>query len=349
MRILALIAIAFFALPLSGNEILIPIAGSIGVFRTDARIFNPSFTDTITVEAYLLDVGNVDNSAATRTNISLAPREMRVLDDVVSSLFGKAGILAGIRLVSQDEIRATARVYAQTADGTLGQFIVGTPLENALTRGVLLQLEVSPAFRTNVGLLNAEGTMDANVTLRLFDRNNNEVKSIPLTLEPHGVIGPTSIVTLFESPAGDLTDAWISFESDKPVVIYGSVVDEKTTDQTFVPAVSDPGVPPVAPPEKVFEISAFQFEYGVTPVSGGGTGSGDRFEVNVGDRVTLHITAQDVTHGFSMGPYVNSRTLNPGQSVTVQFDATTPGQFTFFCTVVCGGGHGSMSGVMTVK
>jgi hypothetical protein len=42
-------------------------------------------------------------------------------------------------------------------------------------------------------------------------------------------------------------------------------------------------------------------------------------------------------------------TINDDDTVTVSFDATQSGNFTFFCTVSCGSGHGSMNGRMTVN
>jgi hypothetical protein len=114
MRSLLVAALILLASPLRGADVLIPIAGSVGVFRTDARVFNPSYTDTITVRASLLPVGNIDNSGVAPIEIMVAPREMRVYDDVVSSLFGSAG-LAGIRFSSASDLGATARIFADNA------------------------------------------------------------------------------------------------------------------------------------------------------------------------------------------------------------------------------------------
>lgn len=97
---------------------------------------------------------------------------------------------------------------------------------------------------------------------------------------------------------------------------------------------------------RAFTLTAHQFSYDVTPLP---------FEVNVGDVVTLTIDASDdgnsgSGHGFAMQTYFDDAplTLHPGNPQTVQFTAHTPGEFIYFCTRVCGSGHGSMDGVFRV-
>lgn len=329
------------------KDVYVPIAGSVGVFRTDLRAFNPSYTKAITVQAYLLPVGNVDNSAVTPVSFEIPARQQKVYDDVVASLFNASG-LAGIRFSSEDDFAATARIYAQASNGTLGQFEVGVDSAAALTKGVILQLKSNAAFRTNIGFQNTEASA-ATVALTLYGKNNAVVKETTLTIQPRGVVAPTEIGAIMGGGiAADLSDCWLAFDSNRALAAYGSVVDNGTTDQTFVPAVADSGVKPPSQATKEFNITARQFQYTITPV-GGGSATTDAFTVNKGDKVVLHISADDVTHGFSMFPYVSSRTLNPGQTVTVTFDAVEAGSFTFFCTVTCGSGHGGMNGTMTVN
>jgi cytochrome c oxidase subunit 2 len=320
------------------------------VFRTDARVFNPSYTDAITIEASLLPAGNIDNSAVPPIEITVAPREMKVYDDVVSSLFSATG-LAGIRFSSGSDLGATARIFADNAPGTLGQFVVGTPVGSALTKGVLIQLKSSDAFRTNVGFLNPSASSDANVTFRLHDKSNNEVASTTQIVRPFGVVSPTAVTLLFPGVTADLSDCWVSFESDQPVLVYGSVVDNLTTDPTFVPAIPDTGVKPPQQVVKEFLVEAFQFDYTVVPT--GGSPTGDQIVVKKGDHVRLILTAADngegSGHGFSMFPFVSSRNLSVGVETVVEFVASESGTFTFFCTIICGSGHNSMRGTMTVQ
>jgi len=346
----SLIILAIAALPLGAAEVFIPIAGSVGVFSTDARVFNPSYTDTITIEASLLPVGNIDNSGVPPVEITVAPREMKIYDDVVTSLFGGTG-LAGIRFASGSDLGATARIFANEAAGTLGQFVVGVPVESALQKGVLIQLKSSTTFRTNVGFMNPSVGADANITFRLYDKTNTEVASTTQIVKPFGVVSPTNVTSLFPGVSADLSDCWVAFDSDTPVIVYGSVIDNRTTDPTYVPAIADSGEMPPQPTVKEFRVEAFQFDYTVTPT--GGSPTSDQIVVKQGDQVRLILTASDNGqgngHGFQMSPFVSSRTLHPGQETVVEFTASQSGTFTFFCTVVCGGGHSTMRGTMTVQ
>src|SRR5438132_2381148 len=86
------------------KDVFLSIGGSVGVFRTDMRIFNPSSTKDIQVQAYYLPRGLTgppftDNSAVQPLTITVPKRQMLLYDDVVSSLF-HAGDIGAIRLKS---------------------------------------------------------------------------------------------------------------------------------------------------------------------------------------------------------------------------------------------------------
>lgn len=347
LTLVAILVVSVLAPVTEAKDVYVPIAGSVGVFRTDARVFNPSYTKAITVQAYLLPTGNIDNAGVTPISFDVPARQMKVYDDVVSTLFSATG-LAGLRFSSPDDFAVTARIYAQASNGKLGQFEVGIASDEALTKGAILQLKSHTDNRTNVGFQNTEASA-ATVALTLYGKDNAVAKTSTLTIQPRGVVAPTEVTALMGGGiTADLSDCWLSFESDRALAAYGSVVDNGTTDPTFVPAVADSGVKPPSQAIKEFNITARTFAYTITPV-GGGASTTDAFTVNKGDKVILNITAQDVTHGFSMSPYVTSRSLNPGTTVRVEFDAIQSGNFTFICTVSCGTGHGGMNGVMTVN
>ena len=72
-------------------------------------------------------------------------------------------------------------------------------------------------------------------------------------------------------------------------------------------------------------------------------------EVNKGDKVILDIESIDVAHGVSISEFGVREYLNPGKSITVEFIADKSGEFTFFCNVYCGDGHGNMRGRLIVN
>lgn len=89
---------------------------------------------------------------------------------------------------------------------------------------------------------------------------------------------------------------------------------------------------------KIFEITAEQFSF-----------EPDTITVKKGDDVRLIITSIDVIHGFRIEEFGIDETLEPGKTVIVEFTADKTGAFTFYCTVYCGSGHGSMRGRLVVE
>lgn len=224
----------------AASDAILAISGSVGVFRSDMRVFNPSYTKDIQVQAYLLPAGNIDNTGVQPTTILVPKRQMVVYDDVVASLFHGGG-LAAIRLKSDDDFAATQRIYADTGGGTLGQFLHAVDIAAAKRQGLMLQLKISAAFRTNIGVVNPSAA-PATVTWRVYGRTNAAVGNGRTdTLQPFAVIAPQSVAAYFNTGAADLSDGWISFTSDRPIIAYASVVDNATTDPTYVEMLEDVG------------------------------------------------------------------------------------------------------------
>lgn len=256
------------------KDVYLSIGGSAGKFRTDARIFNPSYEKVITITARYLPAGNGDNSGVTPKTITVDKRTMAVYDDVVQSLFGGGAPLGAIRLTCEDDFVATQRIFADESagpqNGTLGQFVPGLDVATAIRKGVLVQLRQNGAggqkgtFRTNLGGVNPNASV-ASVTFKLYDRNNVLAASVPFALQPFGVFGPSNIAGFFGNPAKDLNNCWIAFESDQPVFVYASVLDNGSEDPTFVPAAIDTGVAPATPEITTVTIVAEDFRFLVTP------------------------------------------------------------------------------------
>jgi len=97
---------------------------------------------------------------------------------------------------------------------------------------------------------------------------------------------------------------------------------------------------------KVFNVTArqFQFDFSPSPVV-----------INQGDNVTLTISVpandgSDFGHGFFLENYMQAGVnISKGKSIQVQFIASTPGTFTYICTLTCGALHSNMFGTLTVN
>lgn len=70
--------------------------------------------------------------------------------------------------------------------------------------------------------------------------------------------------------------------------------------------------------------------------------------VKRGQNVRRKITSQDVTCGFALPDFGINEVLNPGEKITVEFQASKAGEFDFFCSVSCGSGHAGMRSKLIV-
>lgn len=79
----------------------------------------------------------------------------------------------------------------------------------------------------------------------------------------------------------------------------------------------------------------------------------EHVEIKQGDHVTWHLTnverAYDATHGFSIPAYNINVSLEPGEHVTIEFEADQAGVFSYYCTEFCSALHLEMTGYLLVE
>ena len=91
-------------------------------------------------------------------------------------------------------------------------------------------------------------------------------------------------------------------------------------------------------PTEVVDVAARQFAY-----------SPGVIRLRQGATVHLVLAAEDVTHGFLLEGYGASLTAMPGKPVTLDFVASRPGRYRFYCNRVCGQLHPFMVGELIVE
>lgn len=348
-RLLLCLALLGFATNGFSKDVYLAIAGTVNNFHTDARIFNPSTTKDITVQAYFLPTGSSTNASVQPVSITIPKRSQKTYDDVVTAIFNASG-LGAIRLSSDDDFVATSRIYAITGPGTLGQFVQGMDSTTTIKNGVLIQAKsTGSAYRTNLGAMNPTSTT-ANITWRLYDKNNAPIGAAKNdTLPPYGSFGPTNITTYFGTGTTDLSDAWIGFTSDQGLFAYISVLDSGTTDPTYIPASADSGAGAASGNAKVFTVTTKDFAITISPLPTG---------LSVGDLVRFDIVGQNREHGFELiGPdgsvLIDDTHVQPNQAaISKTFSITQMGTYLYTCTIAtCGTGspgHADMVGTFAV-
>jgi hypothetical protein len=228
------------ASPPSGTVLTIPVvahlAGLAGTFfRTDLRVFNP---EPRTVDVTLAFTPS--NTASEETAVvSLDPREILRLDDVVSTIFGRDAARGSLQLrmaSSHSAIRAISRTYNSTASGTYGQFIEAEDWRESSGSfwdriRVVTHLAKSDAFRSNVGFVEVMG-VDADLDLELVASDGSiNTGSITVPAGTH-----LQINDVFQALGAEPTSAAalvVRHAGEARVFAYGSVVDNLSSDPIY--------------------------------------------------------------------------------------------------------------------
>ena len=110
--------------------------------------------------------------------------------------------------------------------------------------------------------------------------------------------------------------------------------------ETPAPGQTDVEEMVVAPASSVKEFDMIAKKWDFTPST---------ITVSEGDAVKLNIENIDAPHGFMLTEFGVNERLEPGKTTTVEFTADKAGEYTFFCNVPCGRGHGGMNGKLIVE
>jgi hypothetical protein len=252
----------------ASGTVLLPAAASLpGVggayFRSDLRVFNPYSEATEVTARYRCSTGPCPTTPAVAT-FTLAPREMRIFDDAVATLFAAPGTLGAVEF--SGDIYVDSRLYTPSrTEPSLGMYLPGGRLEELdETEAIVTSLSHSPdaasGFRTNVGVYNPFlSPQDVSVTIH--SPGGAAIGSFSLT-----VPGKTLLQTNAFGAAGisqAVADAYAIVRTDGfGVVSYAAVADNRSQDPVFIPARRNAGA----------------FGVGEIPARfsrSGGTGSGD--------------------------------------------------------------------------
>jgi len=164
------------------------------------------------------------------------------LDNILPSLFNLSGVGGSVVATSaqNEPLVLTARTFSREADGgTYGQFIPGVTATKATgvgERGVeLMQLERSDFYRTNVGIFEVTGH-PAQVEIIAESPQGKVTRSTTIFLSAnefvqYDVFGSLGFGTVFNGRISLRVTG-----GDGRISAYGSVIDSRTADPTYVPA-----------------------------------------------------------------------------------------------------------------
>jgi uncharacterized repeat protein (TIGR01451 family) len=205
-------------------------------WRTDMRIYNAGSASQTAELAFYPQ----DNGLPFFATLQIEPNQVKVVDNVLQSLFAThdTGGAVQITTASDTELVVTGRTFNQTSEGTLGQFIRGVTAADGITQTGkalnILQVEDSVRFRTNVGVSEMTGKpATVEISLNLPDSKVTPTIEVPLAANEFRQF------SVSQFGLGNVYNARLSVKvvgGDGTVTAYGSVIDQITTDPTFVAA-----------------------------------------------------------------------------------------------------------------
>ncbi|HEX8172898.1 MAG TPA: immunoglobulin domain-containing protein [Thermoanaerobaculia bacterium] len=223
----------------SASRYVVPGVAEINNFHTDMRVFNASSNP---VQATLTFYPLSGPSPAPIT-LDLAAGETRAVNEVLPTLWqinGNGGAVA-VTTPNPSPLVVTARTFSRDAkNGTYGQFIPGVTASDAVGAGEralqVLQLEESAQYRTNLGLVEVTGNP---VTFELTAYVNGGKITAAVTDSMQGnefrQIGHILQALGFDTAYNGRVSVRV-IEGTGRLAAYGSVVDNRTLDPTYVPA-----------------------------------------------------------------------------------------------------------------
>ncbi|HSN57060.1 MAG TPA: hypothetical protein VLT32_20485, partial [Candidatus Sulfomarinibacteraceae bacterium] len=242
------------------------------VWRTDLVLHNPSDLAITVVASWIPSVvTGAAGALVPGVELSLDPRQTRVVEDVMAGLFPvpSGAVASGALIVeARDASGASApivvdsRTWSGEPDRSYGQGIpaVAWRQDGELTepKRIILDLESSENFRTNLGLVNPTATFEQTFLIEILDPSGavagrRYVRLGPLAHDQHNDIlgklglegsGYTARVRLTRWQAvGGGAD---STPEPSDFVVYGSKVDRRSNDPTYqaeAPMTPQSGLP----------------------------------------------------------------------------------------------------------
>ena len=219
------------------------LAGAAGTnWMTDLEVHNPGSTQAAFSVSLL--VRDEANPSPLSRSFNLGPGQSIRYPNVLQAMFGFSGAATLRITLTSGQVVASARTYNNQPQGTYGQFIAGAPESTAISygqEGLLVQLAQSNSdasgFRTNLGLVNvAPVTISVNIDLYRGDGTLLGTGTYSLRANES-----KQIDRVFRNvPSSDVSDGFAvlrTTSSSGRFFAYASVVDNRSGDPVFVPAV----------------------------------------------------------------------------------------------------------------
>jgi uncharacterized repeat protein (TIGR01451 family) len=231
-------------------------------FQSDIRVTNSS-AQPMKYQVTFVPTGEAGITQGKQTTVDIDPGRTIALDDVLQSWFGDTATTGTLEVrpltaaptstsatlpngLANLLTFASSRTYNTTANGTFGQYIPAIPFAAFVGRASdpskstilsLQQIAQSPAFRTNLGIVEGSGE-PASVLISVFNSNGQKLTEFTQDLKGGQHVQLNSILA---QKKVEVTDGRIEVKVVSPVgkvTAYASVLDNLTNDPLLVSPVA---------------------------------------------------------------------------------------------------------------
>ena len=232
--------------PVSYRSLVSVTAQTSGVggtsWRTELSLFNAGAQGA---NVSLLFLPGAGGAMITRS-LYLGPRQSQTYANALLDLFDMpdgAGALA-IEASSAGEsasLRVTSRTFTGGVEGTYGQSVPDVSADALQQTLYLTGMQVNPAFRTNLGLVN-RASVAVSTTLTLYDGDGTTLATKTVGVGANS-FQQAPVAAFFPEIAGQTFDALsmrvVAAASDA-VSAYASVIDNRSQDPIYIQALPAP-------------------------------------------------------------------------------------------------------------
>lgn len=222
-------------------DFVLPVAGSLqgdfgSSWHTELTLHNAGAEPALVTLTFIATDGT-----STERALTVAPRSTVTHADVISGLIGKNGVLGALTIdvndVALPKLVIAARIYNESSAGQFGQNVPALPWASAFVIGdvVVLPAPGNPAAqRFNFGLFTTTG---ATINWELHRKDGSVAARVTETY-PAGTQRQYSqgILTLLGVQPADSDVVYAKVTAGR-VYLYGSAIDVRTNDPSFVAPV----------------------------------------------------------------------------------------------------------------
>jgi len=207
-------------------------------WRSDVRLFNAGTTPQSATLTFM-PLNNAGEPAT--ATLTVNPGETKQLDAILANVFNLANVGGALHVTTPtaSSLVVSGRTYNQSGDGsTYGQFIPAVTAADAVGKGGtlhVLQVEESVRYRTNFGIAEVTGK-ETTVEVSVIVPDSKISPKATLTLQPFEYRQTDIVAALGLQNVYNARIAVKVIDGDGRVTAYGSVIDMKTQDPTYVQA-----------------------------------------------------------------------------------------------------------------